>query len=170
MKTRASAEPQRQAKASIPLEKTTPATRTSTNGLGAGQDDFDYFLGMGPIEQAQQVRAGMEAIIMNRIASELLEIPLQALLTALRLPSSTINRKISSGERLSAGESDRAARTVLIYGQARDVLEQDKLAAAWLQRPSVELGGERPLDMLDTQAGYDRVRDILVRLEHGVGV
>ena len=112
----------------------------------------------------------MEAVIVSRIATELLDIPVQTLLASLRLPSSTINRKISQGERLSASESDRAARTMLIYAQAKDVLEDGKLAAEWLLRPNVQLSDERPLDMLDTQTGFDRVRDILVRLEHGVTV
>ena len=139
-----------------------------TDGLGAQDDDFTFFLGLDQIEQSRLIRDGMEAVIVSRIATELLDIPVQTLLSSLRLPSSTINRKISQGERLSASESDRAARTMLAYAQARDVLEDDKLAAEWLLRPNVQLRGERPLDMLDTQTGFDRVRDILVRLEHGV--
>lgn len=150
--------------------KSTKTVQLGTNGLGSQELDFETFVCMDQIEQTRQIREGMEAIIVSRIASELLNIPLQSLLGSLRLPSSTINRKISSGERLSSSESDRAARTILIYEQAKDVLEDKKLAAEWLQRPSVELRGERPLDMLDTQTGFDRVRDVLVRLEHGVGV
>ncbi|WP_211453062.1 type II RES/Xre toxin-antitoxin system antitoxin [Collimonas antrihumi] len=165
MSTHAIDRPQRPRKA-----KAVQMAHVGTHGLGAQERDFESFLHMDQIEQARQIREGMEAVIISRIASELLNIPLQSLLTSLRLPSSTINRKISSGERLSASESDRAARTVLIYAQAKDVLEDGKLAAEWLQRPSVELRGERPLDMLDTQTGFDRVRDVLVRLEHGVGV
>ncbi|MFM0515261.1 type II RES/Xre toxin-antitoxin system antitoxin [Paraburkholderia sp. RL17-373-BIF-A] len=141
-----------------------------TNGLGAQEGDLTFFLGLAPTEQSRLIRDGMEAVIVSRIATELLEIPVQTLLASLRLPSSTINRKIAQGERLSAGESDRAARTMLIYAQAKDVLEDGRLAAEWMLRPNVELGGERPLDTLDTQTGIDRVRDILVRLEHGVTV
>jgi putative toxin-antitoxin system antitoxin component (TIGR02293 family) len=141
-----------------------------THGLGAQDDDFTFFLALDQMEQSRLIRDGMEAVIVSRIATELLDIPVQTLLSSLRLPSSTINRKISQGERLSASESDRAARTMLAYAQAKDVLEDDKLAAEWLLRPNVQLQDERPLDMLDTQTGFDRVRDLLVRLEHGVSV
>jgi putative toxin-antitoxin system antitoxin component (TIGR02293 family) len=141
-----------------------------TDGLGSHDDDFTFFLGLDQIEQSHLIRDGMEAVIVSRIANELLDIPVQTLLASLRLPSSTINRKISQGERLSASESDRAARTMLAYAQAKDVLEDEKLAAEWLLRPNVQLRDERPLDMLDTQTGYDRVRDILLRLEYGVTV
>jgi putative toxin-antitoxin system antitoxin component (TIGR02293 family) len=163
----------RRAKVSAPAGKLTAATRLAhidTSGLGAEDDDFKFFLGLGPIEQSSLIRDGMEAVIVSRIANELLDIPVQSLLASLRLPSSTINRKISQGERLSASEADRAARTMLIFAQATDVLEDDKLAAEWLMRPNVQLRGERPLDMLDTQTGFDRVRDILMRLEYGVTV
>jgi putative toxin-antitoxin system antitoxin component (TIGR02293 family) len=163
----------RRAKSSISAGKSATAARLAhidTDGLGAQDDDFAFFLGLDPIEQSRLIRDGMKAVIVSRIATELLDIPVQTLLASLRLPSSTINRKISQGERLSASESDRAARTMLIYAQAKDVLEDGKLAAEWLLRPNVQLAGERPLDMLDTQTGFDRVRDILVRLEHGVTV
>lgn len=163
----------RRAKTGASAAKSAAAARLAhigTNGLGAQDDDFTFFLGLDQIEQSRLIRDGMEAVIVSRIATELLDIPVQTLLSSLRLPSSTINRKISQGERLSASESDRAARTMLAYAQARDVLEDDKLAAEWLLRPNVQLRGERPLDMLDTQTGFDRVRDILVRLEHGVTV
>src|SRR5260370_35017492 len=110
---------------------------------------------------------GMGAVIGSRIATELLDIPVQTLLASLRLPSSTINRKISQGERLSASEADRVARTMLIYAQAKDVLEDEKLAAEWLMRPNVQLRGERPVDRLDTQTGFARVRDIRMRIDYG---
>src|SRR5258708_3489339 len=165
--------PPRRAKVSAPAGKLAAAARLAhigTNGLGAEDDDFKFLLGLDPIEQSRLIRDGMEAVIVSRIANELLDIPVQALLASLRLPSSTINRKISQGERLSASEADRVARTMLIYAQAKDVLEDEKLAAEWLMRPNVQLRGERPLDMLDTQTGFDRVRDILMRLEYGVTV
>src|SRR5260370_512796 len=124
----------RRAKASAPAGKNATASRLSdigTSGLGAQEGDLKFFLGLDPIEQSRLIRDGMEAVVVSRIANELLNIPLQSLLASLRLPSSTINRKISQGERLSASESDRAARTLLIYAQARDVLEDDKLAGEW---------------------------------------
>jgi len=165
--------PPRRAKVTAPAGKQAAAARLAhigTQGLGAEEDDFKFFLGLDPIEQSRLIRDGMEAVIVSRIANELLDIPVQSLLASLRLPSSTINRKISQGDRLSASEADRAARTILIYEQAKDVLEDEKLAAAWLMRPNVQLRDERPLDMLDTQTGFDRVRDILMRLEYGVTV
>jgi putative toxin-antitoxin system antitoxin component (TIGR02293 family) len=128
------------------------------------------FNDLAPIEQARQIREGMEATSVERIAREILHIPLQSLLTGLRLPSSTILRKISSGGRLNSSESDRLARVVYIFSQAQDVFEDDRAAVQWMLAPNAMLEDQRPLDVLDTQPGYDRARDILTRLEYGVGV
>ncbi|QDQ82133.1 DUF2384 domain-containing protein [Paraburkholderia megapolitana] len=123
---------------------------------------------MDPLEQRLTIREGMDAIIVERIAKELLHIPLQTVLAGLGLPSSTILRKISKEERLSGAESDRVARVLYVLEEATQVFEDDALAAEWLQRPHAELGGLRPLEVLDSQPGYDRVRDLLMRITFGV--
>ncbi|WP_240655709.1 hypothetical protein [Paraburkholderia phosphatilytica] len=55
------------------------------------------FVGLDPIEQSRIIRDGMDAIMVQRIAREWLDIPVQQLLASLRLPASTINRKIAQG-------------------------------------------------------------------------
>jgi putative toxin-antitoxin system antitoxin component (TIGR02293 family) len=147
-----------------------PVGVSTGDGLGAFSSDFAVFKGMSVVGRAQEIRAGFWSEILPRISEELLGIPLQSLLAGLRLPASTIKRKLAESERLSASESDRVARTLMMYFEAEDVFEDAGNAGKWLVHPHVELGGERPLDMLDTQAGYDRVRDLLMRIEYGIGV
>ncbi|WP_240655708.1 MbcA/ParS/Xre antitoxin family protein [Paraburkholderia phosphatilytica] len=67
-------------------------------------------------------------------------------------------------------EADRAARALLIHAHANDVFEDGRLAAEWMKHPHAELRAERPIDMLDTQSGYDRVREILTRIAYGIPV
>ncbi len=144
------------------------ASTKVTHGLGARPHDFERFASMDPISQGRTIRDGMEAIIAERVAKELLQVPLQTLLAGLGLPSSTILRKISRKERLSGPESDRIARVLYVREQAADVFEDEALAAEWMCRPNATLGGMTPLEVLDTQPGYDRVRDILSRIAFGV--
>ncbi|WP_415873972.1 antitoxin Xre/MbcA/ParS toxin-binding domain-containing protein [Burkholderia ubonensis] len=141
-----------------------------SHGLGARPRDFEAFRGMDPLEQRQQIRDGMDAIIIDRVAKELLHVPVASLLSGLGLPSSTILRKISKKERLSGSESDRVARVLYVFEQAVDVFEDEALAAEWLRRPNAELAGLLPLEVLDSQPGYDRVRDLLMRITFGVSV
>ncbi|MFJ3057488.1 antitoxin Xre/MbcA/ParS toxin-binding domain-containing protein [Herbaspirillum sp. NPDC087042] len=146
----------------------TSASAKSAQGLGTRPHDFERFASMDPVSQGRTIRDGMDAIIAERVAKELLQVPLQTLLAGLGLPSSTILRKISRKERLSGSESDRIARVLYIHEQAADVFEDEALAAQWMRRPNATLGGMTPLEVLDTQPGYDRVRDILSRIAFGV--
>jgi putative toxin-antitoxin system antitoxin component (TIGR02293 family) len=125
---------------------------------------------MEPLEQRRTIREGMQSIIVERVAKELLRVRLQTLLSGLGLPSSTILRKISKEERLSGAESDRVARVLYVFEQAAQVFKDDTLAAQWMKRPNAELGSLKPLEVLDSQPGYDRVRDLLMRITFGVSV
>jgi len=58
----------------------------------------------------------------------------------------------------------------MTFAHARDVFEDAGSAAEWMKSPHAELEDESPLAMLDTQSGFDRVRDLLMRIEFGVGV
>ncbi|MEN8515187.1 antitoxin Xre/MbcA/ParS toxin-binding domain-containing protein [Burkholderia sp. RS02] len=141
----------------------------SSNALGAGKGDFDTFGRMAPMSQRRAIAEGFDAVIIERVARELLGVPVQSLLSALSLPSSTILRKIAKHDRLSQGESDRVARVLYVLDLATDLFEDSERAGAWMSRANAELDGLKPLEVLDVQPGYDRVRDILNRAQFGVG-
>jgi putative toxin-antitoxin system antitoxin component (TIGR02293 family) len=156
-----------------------PATRPAAaharkSSIVAGEsvadtEDIETFLvRFDPLEQRQQIREGMEAAIIERVAKDLLHVPVQTLLANLNLPSSTILRKMARKERLSSAESDRVARVFYVRQLAVEVFEDPALAAEWMQRSNAELAGLSPLEVLDSQPGYDRVREILLRVIHGV--
>jgi putative toxin-antitoxin system antitoxin component (TIGR02293 family) len=132
-------------------------------------DDIEtYLVQFDPLEQRRQIREGMEAAVIERVAKDLLRVPVQTLLANLNLPSSTILRKVARAERLSPGESDRIARVLYVRQLAVEVFEDPALASEWMQRSNAELAGMSPLEVLDSQPGYDRVREILLRVIHGV--
>lgn len=88
----------------------------------------------------------------------------------MRIPSSTVTRKASSGDPLSSNESDRVLRVILVHAHAADVFESREVAEQWMHAPHAELGNESPVAMLDTQAGCVEVHRILQRIQYGVGV
>lgn len=102
------------------------------------------------MEQHRLIREGFEAVIIDRIAKELLRMPVQTLLASLGLPSSTILRKIQRGERLSAAESDRVARVLYLRQLAIEVFEDEVRAVEWVRRPHAELAALSPLDVRST--------------------
>ena len=147
-----------------------PESRIGANGPGAWPHDLAAFATLDPMSQSREIRTGLEATIIGRVAAEILGTSVQSLLASLRIPSSTMTRKLAAGDRLSSGESDRVSRVILVHAHATDVFESRGIAAQWLQAPHAELGGESPIAMLDTQTGYDAVQRILQRIEFGVGV
>ena len=86
----------------------------------------------------------------------------------LRLPKSTVKGRISADGLLSATEQDRVYRAENILSCAMRVLEDEDAARAWVSRPNRSLGGEVPLALLDTEAGYELVMDTLGRIEYGI--
>ena len=86
---------------------------------------------------------------------------------ALDLPLRTLARR-KQERRLSPGESDRLFRVVRIAVQAAEVLGGRKEASRWLHAPNRALGGQMPVELLDTDLGSRQVEDVLGRIEHGV--
>ncbi|MDN5849304.1 MAG: DUF2384 domain-containing protein [Nitrococcus sp.] len=73
-----------------------------------------------------------------------------------------------AGGRLGPAASDRLVRIARLYSLAEDVLESEEAASAWLREPVPMLDGEIPLDLLATDWGAERVREVLMRIEHGL--
>ena len=57
---------------------------------------------------------------------------------------------------------------VEVTARAMEVLGSREKALRWLKAPVRSLGDQMPLSLLDTQAGIDRVKDVLGQIEHGV--
>lgn len=79
----------------------------------------------------------------------------------------TILRKIARDERPPPAGSDRVARALYAFRLAIVGLENEILATDWMQLPRAEFGGLRPLDVLDSQLVYGRIRDLLTPIIYG---
>ncbi len=85
----------------------------------------------------------------------------------LDLPERTLTRR-KQEQRLRPAESDRLFRVTRIAVQAEQVLGGTDKAALWLHTENRALGGQTPLDLLDTDLGSRQVEEVLGRIEHGV--
>jgi putative toxin-antitoxin system antitoxin component (TIGR02293 family) len=128
------------------------------------------FLAKSAMDQARDVKDGLAANIVMALARELLDLPVFRLVEMLRLSQSSIGRKIRTGARLLPWESDRIARLMFIYELSVEAFEDQNSAREWILRNHVEFGNEKPIEILDTEAGYSRVRDVLTRLMTGICV
>lgn len=86
----------------------------------------------------------------------------------LGISDKTLLRLKRPKAKLSALSGDRVYRLKKTLELAAAVLEDKDSALAWLGRPQPGLGGQVPIEMLDTEPGYERVRTLLNQLQYGV--
>jgi putative toxin-antitoxin system antitoxin component (TIGR02293 family) len=119
------------------------------------------------LELAQLVRKGLPASSVTALA-EKLDLASTALSKRLGIPQRTLTRRLSQHSRLTVAESDRTVRLARVYALAIEMIGSDEKAVKWLCTPNRALGGERPLDQLDTDLGARAVEDVLGRIAYGV--
>jgi len=149
-----------------------PSTRSTE---GAGQSDFDpagIFARLGLVASSRadlvaEIRLGLPVNVIDKLTQEL-AISQQTLLQIIALPTATLTRRRTQ-KRLTPQESDRVYRMAATYRAASELFDNDaKATRRWLNEPAKALGGNTPLQHLDTEAGADDVQDLIGRLEHGV--
>lgn len=118
-------------------------------------------------ELAELIRVGLPAGSLLALGARL-ELKNATLSEKLGIPQRTLTRRLSQHSRLTAAESDRTVRLARVYATAVDRIGNAGKAAQWLQTPNRALGGEAPLDQLDTDLGAKEVENILGRIAYGV--
>ena len=120
-----------------------------------------------PDDLARLVRKGLPARSVTALA-EKLHLGNTVLSRKLGIPQRTLTRRRSQASPLTPAESDRMVRAARVYANAVEMIGDKEKAIEWLSTPNRALGGERPLDQLDTDMGARMVEDILGRIAYGV--
>lgn len=120
-----------------------------------------------PDDLAQLVRRGLPAGSVTALAGKL-GMANSVLSRKLGIPQRTLTRRLGQRSLLTTGESDRTVRMARVYAHAVEMIGDRDKALEWLRTPNRALGGERPLDQLDTDVGARTVEDILGRIAYGV--
>jgi len=120
-----------------------------------------------PDDLARLARKGLPAGSLTALA-ERLHVSNRILSRKLGIPQRTLTRRLSQASLLTPAESDRTVRMARVYTSAVEMIGDEQKAIEWLSTPNRALGGERPLDQLDTDMGARTVEDILGRIAFGV--
>jgi putative toxin-antitoxin system antitoxin component (TIGR02293 family) len=118
-------------------------------------------------ELADLIRKGLPSGSLT-VLGEKLDLKNAALSKKLGIPQRTLTRRLSRHSRLTAAESDRTVRLARVYATAVEMIGNISKAAEWLRTPNRALGGEIPIDQLDTDLGTKEVENILGRIAYGV--
>ena len=91
---------------------------------------------------------------------------LKELSATLDLSPRSLQRRRHQG-RLARYESDRLYRLARIVALAKQYIGDEETAARWLRRPNRALGGNNPLELIDTELGARAVENVLGRIAFG---
>lgn len=121
------------------------------------------------LDLAAAVRAGLPAAALEHVLAELARADVtQGEVYGVVGNARTLQRRRTARQALSVEESDRLARLARLLARAEEALGGRERALRWLTRANRALGGERPLTLLDSDAGTLAVERVLGRIEHGV--
>jgi putative toxin-antitoxin system antitoxin component (TIGR02293 family) len=120
-----------------------------------------------PDDLARLVREGLPASMVTALAQRL-RIGNSVLSGKLGIPQRTLTRRLSQRSLLTPAESDRTVRVARVYANAVEMIGDPEKAIEWLRTPNRALGGEKPLDQLDTDVGAQMVDDVLGRIAYRV--
>src|SRR5262245_39930978 len=112
------------------------------------------------------IRSGLPFATLEAVM-EKLQLSLTEAAAVLHIPERTMARR-RKDQKLPPDESDRVLRLARVYAHATEVFETEEDARDWLKDSNRDLGGQRPLDLLDTDIGVQKVDAVLTRIQHGV--
>lgn len=119
------------------------------------------------IDLTQITREGVPVAAFVELA-EALGVEKKRLASVLGISERTLSRRLASDDRLTVDESDRTIRLARVVSHAVSTLGTIEKASHWLQTPNRALGGEVPLELLDTDSGVRDVETVLGRIEYGL--
>lgn len=93
-------------------------------------------------------------------------LPLPVLAAAIDLSVRTLQR-YAPEQRLKADATDRLVQLAILYAEGFDLFGEEKFRH-WMESPILALGHRKPIEFITTMTGIRLLRDILVRIEHGV--
>lgn len=118
-----------------------------------------------PTDLQAAIREGFPQTVVEEVM-QAAGLTLKELAASLDLSARSLQRRRSQG-RLARYESDRLYRLARIIALAKHYLGDDDRAARWLKRPNRALGGDSPLNLVDTEPGARAVENVLGRIAYG---
>ena len=110
------------------------------------------------------IRAGLPYAALEHVRDHL-DASDDLLARALGVSARTLKRRRETGT-LTTDESDRLVLLAEIVALARQALDSAESAREWLRTPHSMLGGESPLDHMDTVTGMQEIKTMLHHIEY----
>lgn len=106
------------------------------------------------------IRIGFPATLIGD-AGQYFEVPLERIVSILRLPAATARTLSRRGALMDASASERLWRLADVMDLAREVFHTEQHAKAWMRAPNRSFHDAAPMDYLDTEPGAIAARQLL---------
>jgi len=119
------------------------------------------------MERVSIIREGIPYSSLE-VISKRLSRPVKSVLSLVRMPQTTYNKKKNEHSLLDSRNSELVLLITELIDYGLEVFnnEEEKFQR-WLKKPNLSLGGNSPESMLDTVTGINEVKYCLNRLEFG---
>ncbi len=131
-----------------------------------GEKWIPHLVSSNVLDCVEELKRGLSCDIVDDLCAGL-KITRRELSQFAGVPERTLLRKIKEG-RLTAGQSERMIRIARLLEKAVLVLGSKSSAVAWLKSPRLQLRGNCPLQLADTELGAEEVVRLLGRMEYGI--
>lgn len=117
------------------------------------------------VPDVEGVREGIDLAALDAVR-ERLGLSQEIVERTLCVSARTLQRRRKGEQRLTPAESDRLWRLLHVFKLALAAFGgHEEAARTWLTTPKTLLGGETPLDRLDTEPGLREVEDMLTVID-----
>lgn len=120
-----------------------------------------------PIDTIQFVRKGMDYHDFVKVSATI-PFSLKEWSGILSISERTMQRYEKENKYFDSLQTEKIVQVALLYNKGLGVFGNMDRLNAWLESPSVALGGNKPIELLDSNVGTQLVSDELDRIEHGV--
>lgn len=101
--------------------------------------------------------------ILKNLKNEL-NVSEEFLLSLIGISQTTVSRR----KMLKSDEAGKVYRIAKILSLTEDVLGSHEKGVQWLKAPAIFLEGKKPIELLQTEAGAEEVKNLLLRIENSV--
>ena len=112
------------------------------------------------VPAADRVRSGLPSDLLGDI-KETVGLGWDDLESVVGVSARTLQRRRERSEDLTPAESDRLWRLLHVWHRVTEAFGSEDAARTWLTAPHKLLGGDSPLEHLDTEPGLREVEDML---------
>ena len=117
------------------------------------------------LDIARLIRAGLPVDVIDTLIGDQ-TVTLDEVSRLIIPPKAVSERRRKGG--LTPEQSGRVIRVARIFADALETFGSRDKALTWMRRASAALGGEAPIDLLDTEEGARLVESLLGRIAHGL--